>query len=209
MRIPHIIAVCTITVLCIAPLSAQSEKMDKMSKEKMEKMAKKEAMEMKEKGTSPMAKEMIGDVSRTGDKWVKLFEAMPEDKLDWRPSDGVRSVRELFTHIGDANYFFLTFVGVEMPKGGPELPKDQAARENRFKTKAEILAHLKGSFDYTMKNAGALTPDVLNGEVNMFGNKVTGRAAMMTNLGHMHEHLGQAIAYARVNGVTPPWSQGN
>jgi uncharacterized damage-inducible protein DinB len=23
---------------------------------------------------------------------------------------------------------------------------------------------------------------------------------------HMHEHLGQAIAYARVNGVVPPWS---
>jgi hypothetical protein len=22
----------------------------------------------------------------------------------------------------------------------------------------------------------------------------------------MHEHLGQAIAYARVNGVVPPWS---
>jgi hypothetical protein len=29
----------------------------------------------------------------------------------------------------------------------------------------------------------------------------------MRILVHMHEHLGQSIAYARMNGITPPWSK--
>jgi uncharacterized damage-inducible protein DinB len=28
----------------------------------------------------------------------------------------------------------------------------------------------------------------------------------MALVSHEHEHLGQMIAYARSNGVTPPWS---
>jgi len=40
----------------------------------------------------------------------------------------------------------------------------------------------------------------------MFGNDITERAAFLNALTHLHEHLGQSIAYARMNGVVPPWS---
>lgn len=30
----------------------------------------------------------------------------------------------------------------------------------------------------------------------------------MILMNHSHEHLGQSIAYARMNGIAPPWSEG-
>ena len=42
----------------------------------------------------------------------------------------------------------------------------------------------------------------------MFGNSTTRRGVLVTILSHLHEHLGQSIAYARINGIKPPWSEG-
>lgn len=156
--------------------------------------------------TDPLVQEMAGQIGYVGDKWVKLLEATPDDKLDWRPEKGVRSIRELYTHIADANVFFMSFVGVKAP-AGQALPKEQTERENRFATKADIVKHLKWSFEFCQTEFAKLTVDALNKEVNMFGTKTTGRNASLVSHGHMHEHLGQAIAYARVNGYTPPWSE--
>jgi hypothetical protein len=121
------------------------------------------------------------------------------------PDGGVRSIRELFIHIGDANFFFPTIVGAAA-SDQPEAPRDKAVRENRFKTKDEMKDYLIASYEYSKKSIGTLSAETLNSDVNMFGTTRSGRAAMMTNLGHMHEHLGQAIAYARMNGIIPPWS---
>ena len=53
-----------------------------------------------------------------------------------------------------------------------------------------------------------MTPDSeLDAMTNMFGNQVTKRTVMSVMVSHMHEHLGQSIAYARTNGVVPPWSE--
>ena len=40
----------------------------------------------------------------------------------------------------------------------------------------------------------------------MFGKMVTYRDVILTQLGHLHEHLGLSIAYARMNNVVPPWT---
>ena len=42
--------------------------------------------------------------------------------------------------------------------------------------------------------------------VTMFGESFTGQSAWILAVTHLHEHLGQMIAYARTNGVKPPWS---
>jgi hypothetical protein len=36
---------------------------------------------------------------------------------------------------------------------------------------------------------------------------MTKQGALMLLLEDQHEHLGQSIAYARSNGVVPPWSK--
>jgi len=43
--------------------------------------------------------------------------------------------------------------------------------------------------------------------VKLFGTDMTKQGALMHLLEDQHEHLGQSIAYARINGVVPPWSK--
>jgi hypothetical protein len=52
-------------------------------------------------------------------------------------------------------------------------------------------------------------PDAkLDAPIEVFGQKMTNRRLWIATATHLHEHLGQLIAYARSNKVTPPWSKG-
>jgi len=142
-----------------------------------------------------------------GEKFAALAKAMPAGTLDWRPADGIRSVREVLTHAPDANIRFLTMAGIKAPDG-PMLPKDKMERENRFKTNDEIVTAINASFEYAAAQVASMEHDDLHAETTMFGSKTANMNVLLVSIGHLHEHLGQMIAYARVNGVTPPWSAG-
>ena len=52
------------------------------------------------------------------------------------------------------------------------------------------------------------TPDdKLDAAIDLFGRKTTSRASWISTTTHLHEHLGQLIAYARSSNVVPPWSK--
>ena len=131
-----------------------------------------------------------------------LGDAIPEDKYAWRPAEGVRSVGEVLNHVSGTSYLFGKVAGAEVPKGAPaDMEKGPDA-----KSKAEILAKLTEAIAYGRANAEAVTPEQLQQMVDFFGNKMSVRAVYMADYGHMSEHLGQLIAYAREVGVKPPWS---
>jgi uncharacterized damage-inducible protein DinB len=46
----------------------------------------------------------------------------------------------------------------------------------------------------------------LDNMVDFFGQKMTVRSVLLALTGHMHEHFGQSIAYARMQGIVPPWT---
>ena len=74
-------------------------------------------------------------------------------------------------------------------------------------SQGRIVAAMEHSFMH-LRHAIANVPDGdLDAMTRMFGQEVTKRQALSTAVTHLHEHLGQAIAYARMNGVTPPWSR--
>ena len=100
-------------------------------------------------------------------------------------------------HIAGGNYFLATFLGVEAPKRAQDL-------EQSVTKKADVIAELKRSFEH-LRAAANRTED-LEKPVKMFGSPTTRRGVFITMLSHLHEHLGQSIAYARMNGVVPPWS---
>lgn len=131
-----------------------------------------------------------------------LGAAIPEEKYGWRPSEGVRSVGEVLNHITGAAYLFGKTAGAAVPAGAPTDPE----KGPDAKTKADILAKLAEALAYGRANAEAVTPEQLEKTVDFFGNKMTVRATYMADYGHMSEHLGQLIAYARSVGVKPPWS---
>ena len=123
------------------------------------------------------------------EKVVSLAEAIPADKYGWRPSAGVRSVSEVFMHVASANYFYGRNFGVEAPAGLRDW-------EKTVTTKADVITKLKASFD-------ALAAGMAKADLSQ-ADKAN---AALTIITHGHEHLGQMIAYARSNGVVPPWSK--
>lgn len=129
-----------------------------------------------------------------------LAQAMPEETYAWRPMEGVRSVSEVYMHIAGANYLFPTFMGVKRPEG---LERDL---EKKVREKAKVLDALKKSFSH-LRQAVVQTPDsVLQKQTKMFGEQATYMGVIFTAALHLHEHLGQSIAYARMNKIVPPWT---
>jgi uncharacterized damage-inducible protein DinB len=129
-----------------------------------------------------------------------LAQATPADKYGWRPGAGVRSISEVFVHVAGANFFFPTMAGVPAPAG-----LDPKAEKN-VTDKAAVQALLKKSFAHAREAAQGLSDEDMAKPAKMFGQPSTVGAVFFTMATHMHEHLGQAIAYARTNGVVPPWS---
>ena len=74
-------------------------------------------------------------------------------------------------------------------------------------TRDEIIAELEKSFAFLKESIGVDSDDKLDAAIEMFGQKSTTRGMWLSTATHLHEHLGQLIAYARSNNVTPPWSK--
>ncbi len=132
---------------------------------------------------------------------IQLAEAFSEEQYDWRPSEGVSSVGEALMHVAGANYYLASKMGFPPPED-----VDMMAL-GKISGKANIIAALKKSNAFVLEKITMVETASLNEEVD-FGfakmNKLGGLLAMME---HNGEHKGQLIAYARSNGVVPPWSK--
>lgn len=143
--------------------------------------------------------EILHEIGGLEKKYVSLAEAIPADKYGWRPGEGVRSVSETFMHVAIANYGLPSFLGA---KGPDALPTEKEVTD-----KAEVVKHLKGSFEFVKGVVMKMSDDDVEKTAEMFGRVRTYREIGFLMAGHCHEHLGQLIAYARMNGITPPWSR--
>jgi uncharacterized damage-inducible protein DinB len=134
-------------------------------------------------------------------KFVDLATATPQEKYSYRPAEGVRSTGEVFLHIALANYNIPSMMGAPLPAGF-----DAKTFEKSTTDKAEIIDQLNKSFASAraaiekMTNADFAKPLPKLGPDANYGDVVY---LLVT---HAHEHLGQSIAYARVNGIIPPWT---
>jgi uncharacterized damage-inducible protein DinB len=144
--------------------------------------------------------EYLAQLDDVRDKLISLAEAVPAEKYAWRPVEGVRSAGEVYVHLSVANYFFPTFFGVKSPEG------NLREMEKQVTAKPEVIGLMKKSFSRLHEVVMEETDADLDREVELFGNKTTVRGVLMVLANHIHEHLGQSIAYARMNRIVPPWS---
>jgi uncharacterized damage-inducible protein DinB len=147
--------------------------------------------------------DILGQIADAREKLVALAEATPAEKYTWRPGEGVRSVGEVYLHVAGGNYFLPTLWGTKPPEG-----IDMRNMEKDGADKAKVIAALKKSFDSVEGVIKAASPADLDKKIKIFGNDGTERQAILIVATHAHEHLGQAIAYSRMNGIVPPWSAG-
>jgi uncharacterized damage-inducible protein DinB len=139
---------------------------------------------------------------------LDLESAIPDKKMSWRPAKGVRSVSEVYLHVAFGNYILAKFTGFTLPSD-IVLPdfKEISKWDAATKDKKEIAERMKKSFEFLISSIKTMPDADLDHEVTFFGQQTSKRNMLMSTLSHMHEHLGQSIAYARMNGVVPPWSK--
>jgi len=153
--------------------------------------------------------DMHRDVNEVQKKMVDLAKAMPEASYGWRPGAGVRSVGEMFLHVASDNYLIPIAMGKPAPEGSGVTSdfKTAQAFELRKLTKDQIVAELDASFTHLHQAMGLTTDANLTETIKFFGQDWSRQRAMILTVTHLHEHLGQGIAYARSNSVVPPWSK--
>jgi uncharacterized damage-inducible protein DinB len=144
----------------------------------------------------------LGEFDHAARQLLQLADATPADKFAWRPAAGVRSVAEVYMHIAVANQYLLAEAGakpsVDLSKLGDDPVKSIA-------DKAGVIEFLKRSFEAVRSGYQSAERQKT---VQFFKKDVTVDDVFLRILVHNHEHMGQAVAYARMNGVTPPWSVG-
>ncbi|MFY9583212.1 MAG: DinB family protein [Candidatus Acidiferrales bacterium] len=152
--------------------------------------------------TAGFRAEFLNELAGVEKRFVGLAEAMPADKYTWRPAEGVRSVSEVYMHVAAANYNIPRLLGTPPPAGFNARGFDTSVTD-----KAKVIETLKQSLAHLRQ--AVLNMSEADGEKKLkwFGAENTYRGVLLFIIRHMAEHLGQSIAYARINGVVPPWTE--
>jgi uncharacterized damage-inducible protein DinB len=149
---------------------------------------------------------------------LALAEAFPAERYGWRNAETARSVSEVLVHLAaGGSRMFLAMLGVD---AGPDLygklEDESAGRimamvsrneslEKSITDKAAVLALLRGSLEALRTAFAEASDDELDRPEEFFGERTTVRRLYLRALCHMHEHMGQLIAYARAMGMPAPW----
>jgi uncharacterized damage-inducible protein DinB len=141
-----------------------------------------------------------GEWSHVSRELIALAEATPADKFSWRPAPGVRSTSEVYMHIAIANFHLLSVTGAKEP----DLTLD---KEKTVTSKAEVIDWLKRSLAAVPEARAHLKPADYARKVTIDNKTVTVDGMYLRIIVHANEHEGQLIAYARMNGIVPPWSK--
>jgi uncharacterized damage-inducible protein DinB len=152
--------------------------------------------------TSGFRADFLQALDEIQQKVIQLAEAIPAEKYSWRPAEGVRSVGEVYMHIAGGNYFVLKLAGVEPPAG---MSGDENMKENAG-DKAKCIEAMKASMDFVRQQIQKTSDADLEKKIKLPWAETTVRGVYLILSNHMSEHLGQSIAYARMNGVVPPWT---
>lgn len=138
-----------------------------------------------------------GHVSR---QLIALAEAIPADKYNWRPAPGVRSTSEVIMHLAISNFYLLSVTG-------PPLPKDLLSNEmeKTVTAKVDVVRWLRRSLEPVGTERAKLKAADFERKVKVSGREATVDGMYLRIIVHANEHMGQLIAYARMNGIAPPW----
>lgn len=145
---------------------------------------------------------IAGLMSHNRQQITSLAGAFPQELYAWRPAEGVRSVSETLMHVAGANYYIGSKLGFV-----PPTDVDVMGLE-KITDKDQVMAELGKSFDYVTEMISKVPTADFGQEVDLGFAKLNRLSSLMVILEHSGEHKGQLIAYARSNGIIPPWSQG-
>jgi hypothetical protein len=148
-----------------------------------------------------MKAQALLDLERVNQKFVDLANVVPVEKLTWRPSADSRSFAEMFLHVAGERYGILSLMGAEKPAGF-----DGKTFEKSTTDRTQIVAELNKSWTFAETAIKGMTNADFAKLLPKLGPQANAGDVVYILVGDAHEHLGQAVAYARENGIVPPWT---
>jgi uncharacterized damage-inducible protein DinB len=141
------------------------------------------------------------DLEGVQKKFVDMANAVPADKLTWRPSPDSRSFAEVFLHVAGERYGILAMMGTEKPAGfnGKTFEKSTTDR-------AQIVQELNKSWGFAQTAIQGMSNADFAKLLPKLGPQANAGDVVYILVADAHEHLGQVVAYARENGIVPPWT---
>ena len=157
--------------------------------------------------TAEVKQRFLLDLDSLQAKFKALAEAIPAEKYTWRPAPGVRSVGEVLMHVASEYYVYTPMAYGLAPS--PVVVRTEAgfkAFESQA-SRADVMKHLSEGFAFMRGAIAAADVGALTGTRKLFGGDRTIIETSFIMSADLHEHLGQLIAYARMQGIAPPWSK--
>jgi uncharacterized damage-inducible protein DinB len=148
-----------------------------------------------------MKGQSLVDLEAVQKKFVDLANVIPANKLTWRPSADSRSFAEVFLHVAGERYGILGLMGAAPPEGF-----DGKTFERSTTDKARIVAELNKSWEFAQKTINEMNNADFAKLLPKLGPQANAGDVVYILVADAHEHLGQAVAYARENGIVPPWT---
>ena len=148
-----------------------------------------------------MKGQSLVDLEAVQKKFVDLANVVPANKFTWRPSADSRSFAEVLLHVAGERYGILGLMGAVPPEGF-----DGKTFEKSTTDKARIVAELNKSWEFTQKTINKMSNADFAKLLPKLGPQANAGDVVYILVADAHEHLGQAVAYARENGIVPPWT---
>jgi uncharacterized damage-inducible protein DinB len=148
-----------------------------------------------------MKAQALLDLGRVQTKFVGLAKALPADKLTWRPSPDSRSFAEVFLHVAGERHQILALMGATPPSDFNGKTFEKSTTDQ-----AQIIEQLNKSWQWTQKTIAGMTNADFAKLLPKLGPQANAGDVVYILVADAHEHLGQAVAYARMNGIVPPWT---
>ena len=148
-----------------------------------------------------MKPQSLLDLEAMQKKFVDLANALPAGKLEWRPSPDSRSFAEVFLHVSGERYQILALMGAQVPAGF-----DGKNFEKSTTDQTRIVEELNKSWEFTKQAINGMTNADFAKPLPKLGPDANAGDVIYLLVTDAHEHLGQSIAYARQNGIVPPWT---
>jgi len=151
--------------------------------------------------TYDMKAQSLFDLEGVQKKFVELANAVPAEKFTWRPSADSRSFAEVFLHVAGERYGILGLMGATPPAGF-----DGKTFEKSTTDRARVVAELNKSWEFAKKEINSMSNADFAKLLPKLGPQANAGDVVYILVVDAHEHLGQLVAYARENGIVPPWT---
>ncbi len=145
--------------------------------------------------------EFMRHFEQSSRKLISLSDAIPEELYTWSPGEGVMPIAQVYMHIARYNYMYPDDALGISPPDGVDLDMLESITD-----KEQVKLLLRQSVEHVRTHIPRMTTEDLMRPTELYRRQIAGWAVLFQLLAHMNEHVGQSVAYARMNGIVPPWS---